>query len=672
MKPILILALVILSAGLYAQSSSTSSDELYRGEMLAGQGKLEEALDAFEATIAQYDSSFVPKLRVLDTIAGLMYRTALSDSLEESYRWTERYIDTARYYFGNGFDSREELMTMIRIPLKYIHASTARPIQEINLQLRTAWNVPETAVEYLLLFLSIDDDRLTPAERAHIEEVLQELNEPAPVYEALLSHPVSAPVYSHHIDILADIYQRLEEPELLVEMEYFLTLHNRAALAPALLFILLDRGETVEHPGFLASCLDILFLLQRFELILRHVDVFDSLQDNQSILHLMLAADRIGELSRAAGYAQRLLESESLDEETRHFVHLWLAFYNYQRDEDGQAIEWLDSRVDWTVRHFFFTALLLQESRDEDESNPVDVTSMFRRMDLRLPDQSLHIDPDIVERLAGMIIQLSEKGVSNAECRYLEALITFYSDNRDETRENLDAIPADSLKPGHTGMLEAIAMMRLGMEQPEKAREILERRAIPEPSSDLFIGRWMIQRDDARGVEYLEKAIDNNPLPDPDIFSLLGAWYAEHDRQEEAIDAMRKGVELFPRHPDLLNNLGYYLLVHTDLEDEAARMIDLAYEMLPDAAHIVDSKGWLLHQQGDCESALQILSPLVNRPVQSSELAAHIGAVYLCLDQPNRAKAYLELAISLDNDDFWVQQAQEYLNMVKEDSTEER
>jgi tetratricopeptide (TPR) repeat protein len=53
-----------------------------------------------------------------------------------------------------------------------------------------------------------------------------------------------------------------------------------------------------------------------------------------------------------------------------------------------------------------------------------------------------------------------------------------------------------------------------------------------------------------------------------------------------------------PDHINANNNLGYRLLVRGERIDEAVRMIETAYALEPDAAHIVDSMGWARYAQG--------------------------------------------------------------------------
>ncbi|MEO1130204.1 MAG: hypothetical protein AAFX05_10935, partial [Planctomycetota bacterium] len=53
-----------------------------------------------------------------------------------------------------------------------------------------------------------------------------------------------------------------------------------------------------------------------------------------------------------------------------------------------------------------------------------------------------------------------------------------------------------------------------------------------------------------------------------------------------------------PDHINANNNLGYRLLVRGERIDEAVRMVETAYALEPDAAHIVDSMGWARYAQG--------------------------------------------------------------------------
>jgi len=72
-------------------------------------------------------------------------------------------------------------------------------------------------------------------------------------------------------------------------------------------------------------------------------------------------------------------------------------------------------------------------------------------------------------------------------------------------------------------------------------------------------------------------------------------------REEAGERVLRLALEIDPRHPWAANNLGYQLAEEGRDLAEAERLIEVAYEQMPDRSSIIDSLGWIRYRMGQIE-----------------------------------------------------------------------
>jgi hypothetical protein len=100
------------------------------------------------------------------------------------------------------------------------------------------------------------------------------------------------------------------------------------------------------------------------------------------------------------------------------------------------------------------------------------------------------------------------------------------------------------------------------------------------------------------------------------IFAGLATQYY---RDQLAADAHRTALEFIPKHPWVSNDYGYAILERGGDIAEAARLIEQAYEQVPERSSITDSLGWLRYKQGRIE----------DEPARAGEVGGGMGAVSL-------------------------------------------
>jgi tetratricopeptide (TPR) repeat protein len=112
------------------------------------------------------------------------------------------------------------------------------------------------------------------------------------------------------------------------------------------------------------------------------------------------------------------------------------------------------------------------------------------------------------------------------------------------------------------------------------------------------------------------------------LFFGRGISYERTGRWEQAEADFRQALALVPDQPDVLNYLGYTLVVRGENLDEAFEMIERAVEQRPESGHIVDSLGWAYYSLGDYETAVPILERAVELVPYQPEILDHLGDAY--------------------------------------------
>ena len=140
-----------------------------------------------------------------------------------------------------------------------------------------------------------------------------------------------------------------------------------------------------------------------------------------------------------------------------------------------------------------------------------------------------------------------------------------------------------------------------------------------------------------RGIKQAIKIEPDNPRY---IFR-LGVVYDKANKKQDSMAAMRRVIELDPKHANALNYLGY---TYADLGqnlDEAERLIKEAMKHKPNDGYITDSLGWVYYKKGQFDKALLYLKRAVELVPDDPIMLEHIGDAYLKLnDRPNALKYY--------------------------------
>jgi tetratricopeptide (TPR) repeat protein len=154
----------------------------------------------------------------------------------------------------------------------------------------------------------------------------------------------------------------------------------------------------------------------------------------------------------------------------------------------------------------------------------------------------------------------------------------------------------------------------------------------------------------ARGLQIFED--------DPEIIYARALTYERIDRLKDAEADLRRLIELDPENADALNALGYTLADRTDRYQEALALIERALKLKPDTPAIVDSLGWVLFRLGRHEEALKHLRRAFELQ-RDAEVAAHLGEVLWVTGEKDEARAVWRAGSEIDPDNRALKQTLE-------------
>jgi tetratricopeptide (TPR) repeat protein len=135
-----------------------------------------------------------------------------------------------------------------------------------------------------------------------------------------------------------------------------------------------------------------------------------------------------------------------------------------------------------------------------------------------------------------------------------------------------------------------------------------------------------------------------------DLAYQISLQFASRDLKAESLSLYRLALEFHPRHAWAANNLGYDILESGGDLNLAEQLIELAHEVLPAEASIVDSLAWVRYNQGQIQDApaeegkpprrgaLWLIDRAVQlNPAASAEVMDHAGDIFWSAGQKDRA-----------------------------------
>lgn len=143
------------------------------------------------------------------------------------------------------------------------------------------------------------------------------------------------------------------------------------------------------------------------------------------------------------------------------------------------------------------------------------------------------------------------------------------------------------------------------------------------------------------------------------LYYIRGSALDRLGRWEEAEDDLRIALILSPDQPEVLNHLGYSMVIYGGDIDEALGYIQRAVAARPDAGYIIDSLGWAYFHLGRYEEAVAELERAVELEPNHPEVAEHLGDAYWRVGRQFEAVFQWRHALEFDPPEDAVERLQE-------------
>ena len=195
-----------------------------------------------------------------------------------------------------------------------------------------------------------------------------------------------------------------------------------------------------------------------------------------------------------------------------------------------------------------------------------------------------------------------------------------------------ERVPADSpLK--RTAEIQAAVNLD-ALDRTEEAKKQLERLIARPDNFEAIMALGNILRERKQYDQCAEvygKAIAGISKPERPhwtVFYFRGICHERAKQWPKAEADLKKGLELYPDQPHVLNYLGYSWIDQGLNLDEGMRMIKRSVEQRPDDGYIVDSLGWAYYRLGDHEEAVKHLERAVELKPNDPTINDHLGDAY--------------------------------------------
>lgn len=185
-----------------------------------------------------------------------------------------------------------------------------------------------------------------------------------------------------------------------------------------------------------------------------------------------------------------------------------------------------------------------------------------------------------------------------------------------------------------------------------KAAQILEKALKIKPDDSLLLITLGNIYEEEQSFEKAKQIYKKGTSIQSDIkwnfLYRLGIVNDKQGNKQQALNYIKKALELNPEHPDILNYLGYtYAEMGINL-DAAKKLLEKAVSLDPKNGYIIDSLGWVHHKQGDNRNALKIVHKAYELVQNDPVILEHLGDIYKALGQNKESKEYYIKALQID------------------------
>jgi tetratricopeptide (TPR) repeat protein len=147
---------------------------------------------------------------------------------------------------------------------------------------------------------------------------------------------------------------------------------------------------------------------------------------------------------------------------------------------------------------------------------------------------------------------------------------------------------------------------------------------------------------EANSIKVLEDWVAVHP-EDTRAVAIVAEERRRSGNADGAITLYERGLEKAPHDPVLLNNLA--VLYQDKGDPRAVELARHAYELMPKAASIMDTYGWILVGTGQFDEAQRLLRAALDAAPRSSEIRYHYAVALAKAGKADEARTELQQAV---------------------------
>jgi tetratricopeptide (TPR) repeat protein len=280
--------------------------------------------------------------------------------------------------------------------------------------------------------------------------------------------------------------------------------------------------------------------------------------------------------------------------------------------------------------------------------------------------------PGLRERLANIYIRLdrnaeaekllqeiSRDNPTDPATYFFLGSIAYEAKDYDKAAEHYET--ALRLNPEFEPLYYDLAGVHIARQQPAEALALLQKaRAkfkltfVLEFYSGIAEGmmeNWSEALSRLTSAEVLARTTEPNRLNHL-FYYQLGSVHERSGNIPQAVENLKKALELSPDYADALNYLGYMWAERGENLDEARSMIEKAVEAEPENAAFLDSLAWVLFKLKRTEEALTWMQKAIAHSEEpDATLFDHLGDIYLELQKIDLAREAYTKSLAVKPDD---------------------
>ncbi len=148
-------------------------------------------------------------------------------------------------------------------------------------------------------------------------------------------------------------------------------------------------------------------------------------------------------------------------------------------------------------------------------------------------------------------------------------------------------------------------------------------------------------------------------------FFMLGSLYEREKDYDKSEKAFRRVLELNPKHAPTMNYLGYMWADRDVQLQEALELLKKAVDLEPNNGAYLDSLGWVYFRLNRLDDAEVYLKKALERVRKDPTIHEHLGDIYYRKGQYQEARAAWEFSVTYNQDEDDTKKVQKKLDDLK-------